>query len=242
MRYRLLGLASSRSASFVLALVASVACSLTEEVRTRPGAPGEIGVVANGGSAGLYTNTGGKGGLDGGFDGNPSGAADGSDGRGAGGSGAHPNEDGGGGSESGLPFDGGEPESCPVDITFTCHDYCRGLGSVNECRDKLRKAAGVKDDGGAYFPDGSVPHELNLIEMVTRCECDCELRYRTPACRFNFDQFIDCGRLPLSIVCATDPDLIDEVPSVEGPCGGVRTNFVTCLETPPPPPRDGGPS
>jgi hypothetical protein len=127
-------------------------------------------------------------------------------------------------------------------VTFACHDYCGALSLVPECREKLRKAAGVREDGGADFPDGSVPHQLNVTEMVTRCKCDCEQRFRTRACRHDFDQFIMCAAPPLTVVCPTDPALVDEVPSVIGPCGGARSSFVRCLETPPPPPPDGGPS
>src|SRR6185295_13739825 len=87
------------------------------------------------------------------------------------------------------PDAGQEPKECPVDITFACHDYCGALSLEPECQLKLRESAGVKPDGGAYFPDGSIPHELAPAEVLHRCKCDCELRYRKPSCRFEFDQF-----------------------------------------------------
>jgi hypothetical protein len=212
-------------------------------VRTRPGAPGEVPSFGNGGRGGQQTGSGGASGLDGGggtggVDGGAKGGAGGRDASGSGG-----RSDGGGG-DGGSARDARvvEPSACPVDITFGCHDYCGALSLVSDCREKLRKSAGVKEDGGAFFSDGAVPHLLTTVEMIERCKCDCERHLRTPTCRFEFDQFIMCAVPPLTVVCATDPALIDEVPSVIGPCGSARSSFVKCLETPLPPPLDGGPS
>lgn len=231
---------------FVVGLLASAACSLTEEVRTRPGGPGEIGFDPGTGGRRYITPT--DSGIDGGGrDGEVDGARAGSGGRGTSGAGGAGGRSGGGGRAGhggGASTDAGpEPDSCPVEVTFACHDYCGALSLVPECLHKLEEAAGVKPDGGAYFPDGSVPHELATPELVTRCKCDCELRYRTPACRYEFDQFIMCATPPLTVVCATDPDLLEAFPSVIGPCGSLRSAFVECLvRSPPPPPPipDGG--
>ena len=246
MLQRLSGAISSRGVLLLFALVIPAACSLTEEVRTRPGGPGDNPFPAS--TGGARPETGGDSGLGGrGVDAGPDG--DKTDSGGSGGVSGSGGRSHTGGSAGALrdgeapPDADPEAHECPkTDVTFACHDYCGALSLVPECHEKLRKAAGVRDDGGADFPDGSVPHELTQAEMITRCKCDCELRYRTEACRFDFDQFIMCATPPLTVVCATEPDLVDEIPSVIGPCGSVRSSFVKCFETPPPPPRDGGPS
>src|SRR5687767_4063333 len=134
MPYRLMGLASSRRASFALTLIVSAACSLTEEVRTRPGGPGEVPSFGDGGRGGRQPLSGGSSGLDaGGGDGDVDGAhggvggdASGSGGRS--GAGGGPGPDGGG-----APVDSGyEPGPCPVDVTFACHDYCGALSLVSD--------------------------------------------------------------------------------------------------------------
>lgn len=219
-----------RAAPFVFGSLTVAACSLTEEVRTRPGAPGDIPFTQDDGSPG----TGGAAGRDAGRDA----AADAIGGGGAG-SGGRGGKGGTGGRHTGGSVGAGggairdaapdAPRACPVDITPACHDYCGALSVPPECRSMLRTAAGVKPDGGFDFPDGDVPHDPPISELVERCECSCELHYRTDACSLLFNQLIVCAPTPLAVVCPTDQ--VVEFPSVIGPCGGARGAFLSCLDS-----------
>jgi hypothetical protein len=216
-------------------LLGAAACSLTEAVRTMPGAPGEVG-FENGGAS-PDAGAGGAGGLDAGGEdaradssSNSGGAHQG----GRGGTSGRSNTDGAAG-EAGVRD--GAPDaapSCSVDVTFACHDYCNAMSLAPGCTNKLRASAGIGPlpPLDAAPPDGGHP-EPDFRDMVEKCKCDCELRYRAGACRSHFDQLIMCGSAPLTVVCTNDPEYANEFPSVIGPCGSPRLLFVKCLDSSP---------
>jgi len=226
---------SRRVAVLAFAFASAGACSLTEAVRSSPGSPGDIPDFGNGGSDGGRRRAGGAGGADASADGRAGGAG------GFSGSAGH----GGGGRSSGgtRTFDAevpdGRPDAaglCPFAITFGCNDYCNALSLSPGCTTKLRQSAGlgpVLDAAVVSVPDGATPPETPPSEILQKCKCDCETRYRSESCRSAFDQFVMCGAPPLTMVCSQDPATLDAFPSVIGAgCGAVRTDFLECFAGP----------
>lgn len=222
---------SARLAPIVVGLLSTAACSLTEEVRTRPGPPGDFTNFGDGGSPGDAGGQGGAGGAD--VRSGDAGARD-SEAAGGRGTGGRPHT-GGAPATDGGPSDAAPDAtpSCPVEITFACHDYCNALSLAPGCRTKLRASVGLGPEPDAsvvVIGDGATPPELPLEEIVEKCKCACETQYRTEPCRSSFDQFVMCGVPPLTTICSTDPATIDAFPSVIGPgCGGLRAIFLDCI-------------
>src|SRR5204862_547304 len=66
MQDRPVGSTVFRRSVLVLGMTSAGACNLTEDIRTRPGAPGEVPIFGDGGSDSGPSNSGGASGLDGG--------------------------------------------------------------------------------------------------------------------------------------------------------------------------------
>lgn len=238
LRFRPGFLGFRRVAPLVFALVIASACSLTEAVRTRPGGPGEIPDFPSGAPDAGRPRTGGAPGSDASADGPAMGGAGGSSGR-AGAAGTSGRSNGGGTGVFDAEVPDGRPDAaglCPFAITFACHDYCNALSVSPGCTTKLRESAGLGPEPDAavvVVPDGATPPDTPPSEILQKCKCDCETRYRTESCRSAFDQFVMCGAPPLTLVCSEDPSSTVPFPSVIGAgCGAVRTDFVACLEGP----------
>ena len=219
-------------ATLIVALVVVIGCG-SNESDDRPGPPGTgTSPQPEPFDASTSPSAGGSG-ASGGSGGSGTGGSDGGEG---GTGGASPSD------ASSNPLDtnpavdfrdGAPPGPVCPEPGSTCVDYCNALSRSTSCVDVFNSFEPV-DGGLDAGSDAAVPDSV----IVSRCECDCEMRIRT-GCGGFFDEYIVCAAEPLELVCALEPDSGQPLPEVVGACGSIADQLFTCLEETAVPPDAG---